>query len=169
MTDALSLLEDHISELNKESTQEQQDPQLSPEKGTEQQAKLQLNGNEPVDIEESKTSQTSNADGHENNNLNNEDTLPKGLLPPERRDEISDQVDKLDGLTSDKNLKMKREWIIREKGRLDEIEALKDMAREAEKRRKRYLSLRHVLIIFAIIRTSSSDPPFKKLKVPTLF
>ena len=71
---------------------------------------------------------------------------PKVLLPKERRDEISDQVDKLDGITSDKNLKMKREWIIREKSRLDEIEALKDMAREAEKRRKRYLSLRHVPI-----------------------
>ena len=143
MADALSLLEDDISELNKENTQEQQDSQSSPEKASEQQGKPQ---NESEHIGESKASTTSILDEQENENLNLADPLPKGLLPKERRDEISDQVDKLDGITSDKNLKMKREWIIREKSRLDEIEALKDMAREAEKRRKRYLSLRHVLI-----------------------
>ena len=67
-----------------------------------------------------------------------------GLIPPERSEEITQEVDQLDGLTENKNLKMKREWIIRERARLDEIEQLKAMAREAEERRKHYLSLRHV-------------------------
>ena len=67
-----------------------------------------------------------------------------GLIPPERSEEITQEVDQLDGLTENKNLKMKREWIIRERTRLDEIEQLKAMAREADERRKRYLSLRHV-------------------------
>ena len=141
MTDALSLLEDGISELNKENTQEQQDPQ--PPSDEQQTKQLQLPENESKEIDELKD-QTTLIDGDQNEESQPQDSIPKDLIPIARRDEISQEVDKLDGLTDVKNLKMKREWIVREKERLDEIEALKAQARKAEERRRLYLSLRYM-------------------------
>ena len=143
MTDALSLLEDGISELNKENSQEQDAKLASPDALTQQQAKqLQSTAKESEEIDESKPG----IHGEQKEELEPQEPepLPMGLIPPERSEEITQEVDQLDGLTENKNLKMKREWIIRERTRLDEIEQLKAMAREADERRKRYLSLRHV-------------------------